>query len=151
VDHGRNFKSTAVAHLKRVTGKQFSERGIREKLKREWLDYGECDIFEELFSKGLDGGLQPLEDDDQVIVQQIFDGLEAVFAGRQTRSASAALAIRSRTLSATRSTRATSSPKRTNPAPKSQTKVSKKPPRKTNPKVKHKKAPLDTKEQNSRC
>lgn len=136
VQYGRKFNSTAAAHLKKVTGKQFSERGIRDKLKREWTIYGECDtIFEELFSKGLDA-LYPLEDDDQIIVQHIFDGLEAVFAGRRTRSASAALAIRSRTLSATRSTRATSSPNRTNPAPSSQKKVSKKPVRKTYSKVK---------------
>lgn len=140
VQYGRKFDSTAVAHLKKVTGKQFSERGIRDKLKREWTIYGKCDtIFEELFSEGLDA-LHPLEDDDQVIVQHIFDGLEAVFAGRQTRSASAALAIRSRTLSATRSTRATSSPKRTNPAPSSQKKVSKKPVRKTYSKVKQKRS-----------
>jgi hypothetical protein len=125
--------------LKKVTGKQFSTRGIRDKLKREWVIYGKCDDFEELFSEGLDG-LQPLEDDDEAIVQHIVYGLDPVYGGRQTRSASAALAIRSRTLSETRSTRATSTPRRTNSAPRLQPNGSKKSRKKTKQKVKQKRS-----------
>ncbi|KAF5007608.1 hypothetical protein FDECE_6072 [Fusarium decemcellulare] len=103
VQYEIDFEATVMGHLKSVTGKEFSSRQIRDKLRREWNNFGTCDDFEDLYSQGT-AALNPGEAEDQVI-QQIFSRLGTPPRSRYLlRRASSVPKSRSRTLSAVRGT-----------------------------------------------
>ncbi|CVK87785.1 uncharacterized protein FMAN_05359 [Fusarium mangiferae] len=107
VQYDQKFESTAIAYLKNATGKEFTSRRIRDKLKREWRNYGTCDDFDDLFSLGT-AGLEEFKG------QELQDFLEICSKfdppaddqtwSRRLRSGSTAFPVRSRTLSVTRAT-----------------------------------------------
>ncbi|KAJ3547645.1 hypothetical protein NM208_g1411 [Fusarium decemcellulare] len=99
VQYEIDFEATVMGHLKSVTAKDFSSRQIRDKLRREWNNFGTCDDFEDLYSQGT-AALNPGEAEDQVI-QQMFARLGTPPRSRYLlRRASSVPKSRSRTLSA---------------------------------------------------
>ncbi|KAF5533796.1 hypothetical protein FPHYL_13558, partial [Fusarium phyllophilum] len=107
VQYDQKFESTAISYLKNATGKEFTSRRIRDKLKREWKNYGTCDHFDDLFSLGT-AGLAEFEGQELQDFLEISSKFDPP-AGDQTwsrrlRSGSTAFPVRSRTLSATRTT-----------------------------------------------
>ncbi|RGP68810.1 hypothetical protein FSPOR_5015 [Fusarium sporotrichioides] len=106
VEYNGDFNSTSISYLQRATGKVFSERQVRDKLKREWDGYGTCEKFDGLFSVGT-AGLKALVSDDQKIVEQILAEIDPPTEGHWLRSRSIGPVTRSQTLSAACSTRST--------------------------------------------
>ncbi|KAJ4031831.1 hypothetical protein NW761_013025 [Fusarium oxysporum] len=58
------FEVTAPGYLEKVTGKHFTKERIRQKLYKEWVKYGACDKFNDLFELGT-AGLMPLVGEEQ--------------------------------------------------------------------------------------
>ncbi|KAH7165157.1 hypothetical protein EDB81DRAFT_917127 [Dactylonectria macrodidyma] len=92
-----DFETTVIGHLKRVTGRDFSSRQVRDKLRREWNNVGKCDKFEDLYAQGT-AGLNPSPEEDQLF-EQILTRLGRPNVRYRLRSASSALNTRSRTVS----------------------------------------------------
>ncbi|SCB65988.1 unnamed protein product [Fusarium graminearum] len=123
VQYGRHFEDTAIDYLRSTTGKDFTQRQIRDKLRREWDKRGLCKKFDDMFSLGT-AGLRPLEGEN-IYLMQILSRMDPPQEARRLRSQSAAIATRSRTLSATRATS-----QREALAPSSQTSTPKRVPKK---------------------
>ncbi|KAF4462340.1 hypothetical protein FALBO_10855 [Fusarium albosuccineum] len=115
VQYEVDFEATVMGHLKSVTAKDFSSRQIRDKLRREWNNFGTCDDFEDLYLQGT-AALNPGEAEDQVI-QQMFARLGTPPRSRYLlRRASSVPKSRSRTLSAVRGTPKASTLKASGPS-----------------------------------
>ncbi|KAM5345066.1 hypothetical protein ACJ41O_010928 [Fusarium nematophilum] len=115
VQYEVDFEATVMGHLKGVTGKDFSSRQIRDKLWRDWNNYGKCDNFEDLYSQGT-AALNPEEAEDQVI-QQMLARLGSPPRSRYLlRHDSSAPKSRSRTLSTVRGTPKSSALKAAGPS-----------------------------------
>ncbi|KLO97592.1 uncharacterized protein FFB20_13060 [Fusarium fujikuroi] len=96
------FEVTAPGYLERLTGKQFSKERIRQKLYKEWQNYGLCGKFNDLFELGT-AGLTPLVGEEQETFHRMFTSISPAQEARCTRSRSLGLAAKSGTLSAPRS------------------------------------------------
>ncbi|RKK76787.1 hypothetical protein BFJ69_g6736 [Fusarium oxysporum] len=107
VQYDQKFESTAIDYLKKATGKEFTPRQIRDKLKREWTKHGTCDDFEDLFSLGT-AGLEEFKGQELQSFLEISSKLDPPADNqtwsRRLRSGSTAFPVRSRTLSVTRAT-----------------------------------------------
>jgi hypothetical protein len=93
VQHNVEFNKTVIHHLNEVVKKDFTPRQVRDKLHREWMKYGKCDKFEDLFALGT-AGLNPVEDEDKEI-SLIMKGLGSLRLPYRLRSASLAYTSRS--------------------------------------------------------
>ncbi|KAH7182072.1 hypothetical protein DER46DRAFT_521548 [Fusarium sp. MPI-SDFR-AT-0072] len=96
------FEVTAPGYLEKATGKHFSKERIRQKLYKEWRNYGTCKKFNDLFELGT-AGLLPLVGEEQEIFHKMITSMNPAQEARRTRSRSLGLAARSGTLSAPRS------------------------------------------------
>ncbi|TVY69283.1 hypothetical protein Focb16_v000165 [Fusarium oxysporum f. sp. cubense] len=96
------FEVTAPGYLEKVTGKHFTKERIRQKLYKEWVKYGACDKFNDLFELGTTG-LMPLVGEEQENFHKLITSINPAQEVRCTRSRSLGLAARSGTLSAPRS------------------------------------------------
>ncbi|KAF4977311.1 hypothetical protein FZEAL_6134 [Fusarium zealandicum] len=100
-----NFNTTVVGHLKKTTGKDFLDRQIRDKLRREWENFGICDKFEDLYSQGTTALNQENNEDEMQVIQEMLVRLGSPLGARyRLRSASSVHNSRSRTLSTALST-----------------------------------------------
>lgn len=107
VQYDQKFESTAIDYLKKATGKEFTPRQIRDKLKREWTKSGTCDDFDDLFSLGT-AGLEEFKGQELQRFLEISSKFDPPADdqtwSRRLRSGSTVFPVRSRTLSVTRAT-----------------------------------------------
>ncbi|KAJ4267096.1 hypothetical protein NW762_003194 [Fusarium torreyae] len=75
VQYGERCLPTAACYMKKATGREFSERQIRDKLHREWEKWGKCDEFNDLFDQGT-AGFEPLREEDRQLFQHILAGMD---------------------------------------------------------------------------
>lgn len=98
LEHGIDFESTKISHLKAVTGKDFSEEQVSGKLRREWKGYGRQgpNTVQDLLSEG-SPFLVGYIDIDREDIREAISRIEPPASRYRLRSASSALLSRRRT------------------------------------------------------
>ncbi|KAK2601846.1 hypothetical protein QQS21_004629 [Conoideocrella luteorostrata] len=104
-----DFQTTAVDHLKKTTGKDFSPRQIKDRLRLEWKNYGNTECFEQVYELGTAALLSGRQDDDERIEEALHRLGPRPVDRYNLRGVASRLKTRSRTLSTVSSPRETRS------------------------------------------